>query len=322
MDTELISVIINVYNAEKYIKKCLNNILHQTYKNIEILIINDGSTDNTLDIINNYIDNRIKVITTKHLGLSLSRNVGINNANGKYLYFIDVDDYIDENTIRYLYNLIKRNNALIATCKCVDVDNYSYKVKKASNDYKIYTQKEFLKKVLLSRNREVAIWNKLIHKSLFDNLRFENRVINDISFTYKVILKAKKVVYGNDIKYYHFINKDSISIKAMNDYKRNIDRYKASIERYKHIKKIIPDLKENDVALMQTIARLYRIHEKNLRDYLKKEDALKKYRRLYNNKLLKLNISKLTRVKLKLFYISPLLHNCMVNLYLNIKKIV
>ena len=101
----MISVIINVYNGERYIKKCLDSILNQTYKNLEILIVNDGSTDDTLKICKSYKDSRIRIINTKNKGLSLSRNVGLDNAKGEYLYFIDCDDYIEKDTLEYLYNL-------------------------------------------------------------------------------------------------------------------------------------------------------------------------------------------------------------------------
>ena len=107
---DLISVIVNVYNGEKFIKKCLDSIVNQTYKNLEIIIVNDGSTDSTLSICNSYSDDRIKIITTPNQGLGLSRNTGIENANGEYLYFVDADDFIEPDAVEYLYKLIKTYN--------------------------------------------------------------------------------------------------------------------------------------------------------------------------------------------------------------------
>ena len=103
---DLISIIINVYNGERYIKKCIDSVICQTYKNIEIIVINDGSVDHTLKILKSYQDKRIKIINQKNKGLSLSRNVGISHAKGKYYYFLDMDDYIEKDTISYLYSLI------------------------------------------------------------------------------------------------------------------------------------------------------------------------------------------------------------------------
>ena len=123
---DLISVIINVYNGEKFIEKCLDSIVNQTYKNLEILIINDGSTDKTLKICKKNKDKRIKIINTKNMGLSLSRNVGIDNAKGEYLYFVDADDFIELDAIEYLYNLCKKYDVRIATCDPLTIYNYDF----------------------------------------------------------------------------------------------------------------------------------------------------------------------------------------------------
>ena len=118
-NNKLISVIINVYNAEKFVEKCLLSVLNQTYKNLEILIINDGSTDDSIKLCKKYKDKRIKIITTKNMGLAASRNVGIDNATGDYLYFVDADDYIKEDAIEHLYKISVENNADVSTSKCL-----------------------------------------------------------------------------------------------------------------------------------------------------------------------------------------------------------
>lgn len=194
---ELITVIINVYNCEKYISKCIESAINQTYKNLEILIINDGSTDKTLEICKKYKDSRIKIITTKNQGLSLSRNTGLDNARGKYLYFIDADDYIDNDTIEYLYKLIIKYDADLATCNPLTIFNYNFKKIEEKEIIKNLDNIEMLKKVLLAENVAGATWNKLVKKELYDNIRFENRIINDLVVTYKVVLKAKKIIYSN-----------------------------------------------------------------------------------------------------------------------------
>ena len=123
----MISVIVNVFNGEKYIKKCLDSIINQTYKDLEILIIDDGSIDSTLSICKKYKDKRIRIISGKNIGISLSRNIGLDNARGDYLFFVDSDDYIEKDTIKYLYDNIKKYNLDMTTCKSVDVYDY-YKV--------------------------------------------------------------------------------------------------------------------------------------------------------------------------------------------------
>ncbi len=318
---ELITVIINVYNGEKYIKNCLDCIINQTYKNLEILIINDGSTDNTLKICEEYKDKRIRIITTKNQGLSLSRNTGIDNSKGKYLYFIDVDDCIELDTIEYLHHLIKKYKAKMSTCKNIDSDDYNKTIKNKNEKIEVLDKKEMLKKVLITTNREVAIWNKLIKKELFDNLRFENRPINDIAFTYKLILKTKNIVYSNQIKYLHINNCESISNIKSNDETREIDRYKVCIERYKYIKKKYPELIENDIALIQIISRLYSKKNKKIKEYLIENNALKKYKKIFSlEKIKKCKLKKSTKIKLILFRINPKLHNIIVNKCLKLKE--
>jgi len=317
---DLITIIINVFNGEKYIKKCLDSIINQTYKNLEILIINDGSTDNTLKKCEKYKDKRIRIITTKNQGLSLSRNIGIDNSKGKYLYFIDADDYIELDTIEYLYNLIKKYNAKITTCKNIDTNNYDKTIKNKKEKIEVLNKKEMLKKVLITTNREVAIWNKLIKKELFENLRFEDRPINDIAFTYKLTLKTNKIINSNQIKYMHVNNCESISNKRLNDETREIDRYKACIERYEYIRKKYPELIENDIVLIQIISRLYSKNNQRIKEYLIENDALKKYKKIFSlKKIKKCKLKKMTKIKLILFRISPTLHNIIVKKCLNLK---
>ena len=315
MKEELITVVINVYNGEKYIKKCLDQVSKQTYKNIEILVINDGSTDNTLNIVKKYKDKRKRVITTDNLGLSLSRNVGLDNAKGEYVYFIDVDDLVTKDIIEYLYKLCKKNNALISTCKCKDTNKYELDTSSDKEKISILKKEEMLKKVLLTPNREVAFWNKLIHKSILKDLRFKPRIINDITLTYKLVLKTDKIVYSDNIKYYHYNNDESISNKKELDFGRNYDRYKASLERYEYINKLYPDMVENRVAMMQAIARLYRVKSNDIKEYLKEQGALELYKELYS-KGMKCDIRSITKFKLWLFRVSPRLHNFIVNIYL------
>ena len=236
---ELITIVINVYNGEKYIRKCLDSVINQTYKNLEILIINDGSTDNTLSICESYKDERIRIITTKNLWLSLSRNVGIENAKGKYLYFIDADDLIDKDTIEYLYNLCAKYNKDISTSNKLMIYDYNYKVKQPAEKIEEIDSREMLKKIFLKYENTVAIWHKLIKKELFQDLRFEDRIINDVAFTRKIIMRTERIVYSNQIKYYHLKNKDSISRMKFEDFDRTIDLYNASVERYYYVDKKI-----------------------------------------------------------------------------------
>ena len=307
MKEELISVIINVYNGEKYIEKCLNSIINQTYKNLEILIVNDGSTDNTLKICESYEDERIRIITTKNLGLSMSRNVGIENAKGDYFYFIDVDDLVEKDVIEYLYNLCIKYNSKMATCKSIVIYDYNFIVKNEKEKICVKSNEEMLKSNLLSTITNAnTIWNRLLRRELFNNLRFENRIINDLALTYKLIILCEKIVYSNQIKYYYLRHKDGITQKKRQDINRIIDTYEVSMDKYNNIKKIYPNFIENEICLLRNIVRVY-YYCKNRQacKILEKQGALKIFKEKFSLKMLKFNISKKEKVKLLLFAISP-----------------
>lgn len=307
---ELITVIINVYNGEKFIKKCLENIINQTYKNLEILVVNDGSTDNTLLICQEIKDKRIRIINQENKGLSFSRNVGIDNAKGEYLFFIDVDDWIDKNTIEYLYKLCKENNVEMSTCRSIEVYNdKDYKKNNKINNIEkinILSQEEMLKKVLVSKESEVAIWNKLIKKELFKDVRFEKRIANDVVVTYKLVINAKNIVFSNFIKYYYFKHNTSITFKNKPD--RAIDLYKATLERYEYVKKIYPNMMENNVGVFIRGMYTFFNEKEEVQEYWKKNKCLKQLRSLFDFRIYFSKIGIGLKVKITLFLIAPKLY--------------
>ena len=314
----MISVIVNVYNCEKYIQKCLESIINQTYKDLEILIINDGSTDGTLEICQSYKDKRIKIITTANQGLSLSRNTGINNAMGEYLYFIDADDYIEPDTIDYLYALIKKYDVEIATCGWTTVRNNKFKKNGKKKKSEIITSKDFLKKILFNMDGYVAAWNKLAKRELFEGLRFENRKQDDLLFTHKQIMRIEKMAYGNECKYYYVKHNESICAKGKDDADWNIGNYLACLERHDYIKKTYPDFPENDVGLMLRIERLYLRNNDKILAFLKKSNAFQLYKELFSLKLMKCDLGQRDKIKLILFRINPSFHNFVVESYLKL----
>ena len=313
--SELISVIINVYNGEKFINKCLDSVINQTYQNLEILIINDGSTDNTLNIIKKYHDKRIKIITTDNYGLSISRNIGIDNAHGDYLYFVDADDYIEEDTINYLYQLCKKYHTDIATCNPQTIFNYDFTKKRVNEKISVISSYDMLKKVLLSENVAGATWNKLIKAELYNNIRFEDRIINDIVVTYKIIMKTDKIAYSNQYKYFYLKHANAVTVSEYKNAARPIDFYKASYERYYEIKKIYPDFIENDMGLLRNMLRVYLVNNKEVESYLKEVDALSIYKKIFSIKMLFSSICLKDKIKLLLFRISPRLYKKVGLLY-------
>lgn len=200
-----ISVIIPAYNAEKTIVKCLDSIINQTYKNLEIIVINDASTDNTLSIINKY-KNDIKIINNKeNKGIGYSRNTGVKNATGDYISFIDSDDYIETNMYEKLINEIKDNDLIIFNYNKI-VNSKTY-----SNEY------NFLNRVVnFKNNPEILLdinlspWNKLYKKDLLKNNLFpEDLKYEDAIVVVKSFLNANKISIINDKLYNYVVRNNS-----------------------------------------------------------------------------------------------------------------
>ena len=305
---ELISVIINAYNEEKYIKKCIDSVVGQTYKNLEILIINDGSTDDTLKICKSIKDKRIRIITTRNMGLSLSRNFGIDNAKGEYLYFIDADDFIEEDTIEYLYNLCKKYNSDFSTCNSLVAFDYHCKRVKTKERIQVLSSSDMLKKVLLAENSAGTSWNKLIKKDLYKDIRFENRIVNDIVVTYRLALKCDRIIYSNQKKYVYFKHESSISTHGYENINRAIDYYDAILSRYDKVKQNYPKMAENDFSLIRGILKLYLIENPEVGDFLKEKNAMDLLKKTYSFKLYFAKVRLKEKLKLILFKINPRLY--------------
>lgn len=212
MDNELISVIVPVYNTEKYLRRCLNSIINQTYKNIEIICINDCSTDESLEILNEYSckDTRIRIFTNKtNIGLAATRNRGIRLTNGSLISFVDSDDTIDLSMYSKLIAKHRESKA------CIILYNYTRpNAKTKATQYKTSYSKEELFKYTISRKLSSAAWNKLYRKDFIieNNLFFEkDRIYEDSLLAYKVIYYAKKIAIIEEPLYFYYDYEGTLS---------------------------------------------------------------------------------------------------------------
>lgn len=212
-NNELVSVVVPIYKVEKYLKNCIDSILNQTYYNMEIILVDDGSPDNCGKICNEYAnkDKRIKVIHKKNGGLSDARNIGIENATGNYITFVDSDDDIEKEYIEYLYNLLKKNNTkmsiatytIISGKKKINI-GHGYKEKKL-------TTIECLDNMLCENGFSISVCAKLYDIRLFDKIRFPVGKLNeDNGTTYKLILQCDEIAYGNKSIYNYYKRENSI----------------------------------------------------------------------------------------------------------------
>lgn len=311
---DLITIIVNVYNREKFIKRCLDSIVNQTYSNLDILIVNDGSTDGTLGICESYNDSRIRIINQENIGITLSRNVGIDNSLGEYLYFVDSDDFIELDTIEYLYGLIKKYSLDIATSRSFNIYNGNLNVSDSLEKVDIISSEDFVKKILLDKENAVDIWNKLVHKSLYDGLRLEDRIITDMAFVHKLVMRTDKIIYSNQVKYYYYKHKNSIT-GVKTSYLRMIDIYDVCVERYYYVKGVYPNMIENDVGFLQRMIWLSLKNNKKYDEYLKKQ-RVNMFNKVFSFRALFYKIGFREKVKIILYRISPKLNMKVINFYL------
>lgn len=240
-DKPLISVIIPVYNAEKYLERCVKSVLGQTYSNLEILLVDDGSPDNCGGMCDGFaaIDSRIRVIHKENGGVASARNAALDAMTGKYVTFVDSDDYVTDDYVEYLYRLIK-NNPVEISCGMFSYDRKNivsyagYVKKECSLDYISAME------VCLYNNEGVTEWGKLFLSRLFNNIRFpDGKIFEDLAVFYRVGERSRGIAFGEKAIYFYRVHQDSITGKAFR--KQLLDHVEITEELCSYLKKY-PDL--------------------------------------------------------------------------------
>lgn len=250
MNEEKISIIVPVYNVEAYLERCVESILKQTYTNLEILLVNDGSTDKSGELCDKLAlrDHRIRVIHKENGGLSDARNRGIDEASSNLIGFIDSDDYIDEDMYETLYRQMVASKADLSMCGHYDV--YHQIPEKQVAEIKTWElmPEEAIKMVMEAKILSVTAVNKLYKKALFEQLRFRiGKIAEDAFIMVDLIHQCSKIVATNEKKYYYVHRENSITTQKFSLKFLNV------IEAYEQNAKMIsenyPDL--YDVAIMR-----------------------------------------------------------------------
>ena len=264
----LISVIVPIYKVEKYLDKCIESIINQTYKNLEIILVDDGSPDKSPKMCDEWSkkDKRIKAIHKENGGLSDARNAAIDIAKGEYITFIDSDDYVEENYVEFLYKNLIDNNADISMGK--QYVRYPNKVINTGSYNKyVVNAHDCFDKLLYSEDFDVSAWAKLYKTELFKNVRFpKGRVFEDAATTYRLIDKSKIIVLHSKPIYNYIIREDSISNNSFSE--KKMDLITSTNEMCDYIINKYPDLEKGCnrrlmYAYLSTLTQLARTKKIN-----------------------------------------------------------
>lgn len=308
---EKISLIVPIYNVEKYLNRCVDSIIRQTYSEIEIILINDGSTDNCLEICNKYKkqDKRIIVVDKENGGLSDARNAGIEIATGKYIMFIDSDDWIDSNMVNRLYSLISKKDACIAQCDFARVYNDENIYFNNENiNIKVMDSKEAMISIYKNNGvKSIVTWNKIYKKELFNTIRFPKGKIHEDEFTtYKLFDKCKKIIDTDEVMYY-YRQRDGSIMKSEFSIKR-LDVIEAIKERIKYFEnkgyKELKLLAENQLQslLRSFYTTIYNSTIENKELYLNK--IVKEIRKNYFKFISNRHVSKKSKILITIISIN------------------
>ncbi len=223
----LISVIVPVYNVEKWLNKCVDSILAQTYKNIELILVDDGSPDRCGEICDSYAekDARVKVIHQENARQGAARNSGLDIAKGDYIGFVDSDDYIAPDMYEEMLSKMEEHNADMAVCGFYNISPYRAVAGSTHDGVLVMDNREAMKTYYSTNLIHCTVWNKLYKRELWEDLRFPEKIFREDEYIfYKVLTKSKRTVHIGDAKYYYNIREGS------SEHGRFDDRYMISIE--------------------------------------------------------------------------------------------
>lgn len=220
---QMVSIIVPVYNVENYLKKCLDSIINQSYTNLEILLIDDGSTDASGVLCGKYAekDSRVKIFYKENGGLSSARNMGLDHAEGEYITFIDSDDYLAEDAIESLVTSLEKHQADISFCQTEIVDETGAILDKSRKKYyeeTVLSPEETMMEICLNRMTGTSVCGKLYRHTLFEDIRFPvGKLYEDTYTTPDVIIRSKRVVFIGRAVYFWVQRSKSITHQGLTE---------------------------------------------------------------------------------------------------------
>ena len=273
---EKVSIIIPVYNANKLIERCINSIINQTYKNIEIICVNDGSTDNSLDLLENFNknDKRVIVISKENAGVSSARNAGIKLATGKYIMFVDSDDYLLENCIEKFIEYAQKEDSEFIISNHLIEKNFKILNNSDIKNINIKTKTEFINNFLLFYKNYMfnQNWNKLFLREKIKTMFDESRTLGeDMLFNIEYLKNIDKVSFFYEKLYvYNMDNENSITKKNKHTEKEFLELYKFLYNDLFFKNNIKPSFKFDVFVLKHYCSYLEELYGNNLKEKMKK----------------------------------------------------
>lgn len=284
MKLKTISVIIPVYKVEQYLNQCITSILNQTYKRLEIILVDDGSPDQCGMICDEWAekDPRIKVVHKKNGGLSDARNAGIDVADGEFIAFVDSDDFIAPTMMEELMAALIQKNADIVECNYFSfIDGQVLEENIFSNEVTSYATKEALSFLMDERKFKYTVWNKLYRRKIFRSLRFEvGKLHEDVFFTYQAFGLCRQIVKIENTLYYYRQRSNSIMSNTFS--LRNLDSLEARKRQYFYIKEKFSEL--SGKAQSQVLRNCLYLGQKALResDIVVAQEAIRRIEVLFD----------------------------------------
>lgn len=254
-----ISIIIPVYNVMNYLERCVNSVINQTYKELEIILVNDGSNDDSGKLCDKFAekDNRIKVIHKKNGGLADARNTGMKIATGRYIAFLDSDDWVDLDYYEVLHDNMIETNSDISIIGFLWVKDSKFDKPAFYLEDQIFNSDEAIRELAKDELLTSHAWNKLFRKEVLENIEFPyGKTYEDIFIMHKIFSNAKKISIISDFKHYYYMHNNSITHTPTAKYL--LDEFKAFKSRYDDLKEMYPDIKDTMAkSICNVIIKIY-----------------------------------------------------------------
>lgn len=310
-----LSIIIPIYNVEKFLEKCLNSVLKQIEKNDELILINDGSTDDSYNVCKNIIEvykkNNIILINKKNEGVAIARNMGLKKASGDYIFWIDSDDWLDNNCIKFIKDTIEKTKSDIILFDFYNVNKKSIKPSFIFEKSKVLNKKDILIDVAQDRFSSF-LWRTVVKREIYENIHFPEGVqmMEDFSIYHLLFHKAKTFYYIRKPLYYYRTVSNSLSQKE----KDVMLIYNISLQREKFFRKNYPQIEEKYriVPLLSSACAVLEINTLKYEVYGNPKVLIRKYFRFLITRPY-LNFNK--KIQFLLLLISPKVSRKIRNIY-------